>query len=137
MLLRCCNIVALRQVIVDLLAYPAAWVDSSPRIREAPLEVRHGAGISALLTQVRRIVEVYLVICSTRAVSACGFAYSESYFGIPNMGAPFPLPSIGCPSEKGVCRFTTPANAEDAKSTLTKALSLILELQGQTKEDLC
>lgn len=47
-----CDVVALRQIIVNLLADPATGKDSGLRVREAPFEVRYGAGIGALLAQV-------------------------------------------------------------------------------------
>lgn len=47
-----CDVVALRQIIVDLLTDPATGEDSGLRVGKAPLEVWHGARIGALLTQV-------------------------------------------------------------------------------------
>lgn len=42
-LLCSCNIVALRQIIVDLLAVPATREDSGFRVGKSPFEVWHGA----------------------------------------------------------------------------------------------
>lgn len=48
-LLGCCDIMALWQVVVHLLANPAARVNSRLGIGEPPLKVRHIACIGALL----------------------------------------------------------------------------------------
>ena len=69
-LLRGCDVVALRQIIVDLFTDPATGVDSGLCVGEAPLEVWHGAGIGTLLAQVRGILDIHLAIGATYKESA-------------------------------------------------------------------
>lgn len=61
-LLRGRNVMALRQILDDLGACPAARKYACLRERKAPFEVWHGAGISALLAQAVRILEIDLVV---------------------------------------------------------------------------
>jgi hypothetical protein len=52
MLLSSGDVVADRQVVVDLFADPSTWIDSGFGITKAPLEIGYSAGVGALLAQV-------------------------------------------------------------------------------------
>lgn len=69
MLLSSRNVMALRQVLNDLFSDPTAIEDLGFRIGEPPLQVRYDTSVSALFTEVGRVVDVNLVVGTTWAVS--------------------------------------------------------------------
>lgn len=62
MLLRGRDVMTGGQIIVNLLAHPASRIDARLGVTKAPFEVRDGAGISGLLTQVGRVGKVDLAV---------------------------------------------------------------------------
>lgn len=70
MLLRGCNVMALWQILDHLLSNPTARKDLGLGIGEAPLQIGYGARVGALLSEVGRVGQINLVICSTCATSS-------------------------------------------------------------------
>jgi hypothetical protein len=64
MLLGSCNVMALWQILYNLLTHPASVEDFGLRIRESPFQVRYGSGIGALFAQIGRVIEVDLMVCA-------------------------------------------------------------------------
>ena len=62
MLLSCRNIMALREILDDLLTKPAPWEDPGLGIREAPFQVGYDSIVSWLLAEVVRVLEVDLLV---------------------------------------------------------------------------
>jgi hypothetical protein len=64
-LLGTCNVMALRQVLDDLLPRPAAWEQSSLRLGETPLDIGHEAIIGTGSAELVWVLEVESFVCST------------------------------------------------------------------------
>lgn len=59
------NVGAARQIGDDLLTQPASVEDARVGIGEAPLQVRDNAGISSLLAEIVRVLQVQVLVGST------------------------------------------------------------------------
>ena len=64
-LLSSSNVMALRQVLHDLLTNPTSREDLGLRVREPPLKIWNCSSICGLLAKIVRVVEVDLMIGST------------------------------------------------------------------------
>jgi hypothetical protein len=62
MLLRSCNIVASRKIVVDLFAHPSTRINPGFGVAKTPFQVGYCAGVGALFAQVGWIGEVNLAI---------------------------------------------------------------------------
>jgi hypothetical protein len=73
MLLCSRNVVARREIIINLFAHPSTWINPCFRVAEAPFEVWHSARIGGLLSEVGWVGEVNCAVSST-----CAFISTRS-----------------------------------------------------------
>lgn len=103
------DVVALRQVLDDLLADPAAIEDARLGVGEAPLQVRHEAAVGRLLREVVGVLEVDFSVraaCLPRAALLAGWRGDGLVAVVlPRIGPPLPVASIGCPLRNSAARF--------------------------------
>jgi hypothetical protein len=64
MLLSTSNVMALRQVLDDLLSRPTAWEQSSLGLRETPFDIGHKAIVGTGSTELVRVLKIELSIGS-------------------------------------------------------------------------
>lgn len=65
MLLGTCNIMALGQVLNNLLPRPAAWEQPSLRLRKAPLDIGHKAIIGTGGAELVWVLKIECFVCPT------------------------------------------------------------------------
>jgi hypothetical protein len=65
MLLGCSNVSASWDICDNLLASPTAIEDFRLGLAEAPFQIGNGASICAFSTEIVRVLEVDLMVCST------------------------------------------------------------------------
>lgn len=118
MLLSSCNIMTCWEVIIDLLSDPTTRENLGLGVAEAPLQVGYGTRVGALLPKVCWVGPVNITVGAACIMWSVSMARFEVDFGVPRMGAPLPLPSIGCPWANWASRLTTPAMDDDANRTL-------------------
>lgn len=100
MLLSGSNVVALRQILDDLLSDPTAVQQASLGVREAPLEIGNNTRVGRLATQVVRVLQVSSWVGSTWDQTGIGQRSDNMciwYIDIPRIGPPLPSLLMGCP----------------------------------------
>lgn len=105
------DVVALRQVLHDLLADPAAVEDAHLGVGEAPLQVGHDAVVRWLLAEIVGVLQVELLVgaaCAateTRLAPCTGTSRFDA--NSPRIGPPFPVASMGWPWRNSAARLTS------------------------------